>query len=595
MFKHLKLTPKIAGAIAITLTVTSVVAFFVTQHRINRQAEDAFLDKLRKTDGMASSVRVYFSANVDEYVPNHRFRHLKQVPVAVAWSITREYAESQGMKFSTPSLQPRNPAHTADSFEAAALKAFGQNPNVSEYYARTTVDGRPVMRYAQAVRLTQDCLFCHGGPKGQKDPFGYEKEDMNVGDLRGAFVVTAPVSGLLDISRANSCALFLLNLGMLLAAVGVIVWLVRRFVVTPVAASAELAKQIASKNLAVDDIEQDSMDEVGEAVAALNSMKNNLHNMVDGMAATAEHLASASQQISASANLQVSAAQSQNDRATQVATSMQEMATTVAQISDNTQGAAKGANKATQQAQSGGKIVEQAVLSMRNIADSARATAVKVTELGKNSSQIGEIVNVIEEIADQTNLLALNAAIEAARAGEQGRGFAVVADEVRKLAERTSKATQEIAARIHNTQTETELVVRAMDSSTKQVEEGVTATGQAGEALAQIVDMNNQLQDMINQIATATAEQSAATEETRSNISEIARLASESSHGAGESAKACEQLSELALDLEKMVGQFTLNSHDGRRSLSYRAQQPINESVEPDQEARARGAASGVD
>lgn len=116
--------------------------------------------------------------------------------------------------------------------------------------------------------------------------------------------------------------------------------------------------------------------------------------------------------------------------------------------------------------------MEEAVLSMRNIADSARTTAAKVTELGKNSSQIGQIVNVIEEIADQTNLLALNAAIEAARAGEQGRGFAVVADEVRKLAERTSKATQEIASRIHNTQTETELVVKAMDVSTKQVEEG---------------------------------------------------------------------------------------------------------------------------
>lgn len=595
MFRHLKLTPKIAGAIAITLTLTSIVAFFVTQHRINRQGEDAFLDKLRKTDGMASSVRVFFSANVEEYVPNHRFRHLKQVPVAVSWSITREYAESQGMKFSTPSLQPRNPAHTADAFEAAALKAFSQNPNLSEYYSRTVLEGQPVMRYAQPVRLTQDCLVCHGAPIGQKDPFGYVKEGMKAGDLRGAFVVTAPTNGLNEMSRANSWALFLLNLGMLLAAVAVIAWVVRRFVVKPVAASAELAKQIASKNLAVDDIELDSMDEVGEAVAALNSMKNNLHSMVEGIAATAEHLASASQQISASANLQVSAAQSQNDRATQVATSMQEMASTVGQISDNTQGAAKGANQATQQAQAGGKIVEEAVLSMRSIADSARATAAKVTELGKNSSQIGEIVNVIEEIADQTNLLALNAAIEAARAGEQGRGFAVVADEVRKLAERTSKATQEIASRIRNTQSETDLVVKAMDGSTKQVEEGVTATGQAGDALAQIVSMNNQLQDMINQIATATAQQTAATEETRSNISEIARLAGESSHGAAESAKACEQLSELALDLEKMVGQFSLKSQAGERSFSYRALRNGDSACSVKENKQARGAAAGAD
>ncbi len=109
MLKNLKLTPRVAGSIALTLLITSTVGFFITQKRINSQAEYAFVDKLRKTDGMADRMRTYFSANVDNYVANRQFKDLKQVPVVVAWSIAREYAESQNMHFSTPSLQPRDP------------------------------------------------------------------------------------------------------------------------------------------------------------------------------------------------------------------------------------------------------------------------------------------------------------------------------------------------------------------------------------------------------------------------------------------------------------------------------------------------------
>jgi methyl-accepting chemotaxis protein len=202
--------------------------------------------------------------------------------------------------------------------------------------------------------------------------------------------------------------------------------------------------------------------------------------------------------------------------------------------------------------------VDDTLGKMHAIAEAVRATAKKVDELGKSSDQIGRIVGVIDDIADQTNLLALNAAIEAARAGEQGRGFAVVADEVRKLAERTTSATKEIAQMIENIQDETRVAVSAMEAGTSQVEEGVKSTAQAGDSLKEIIQMAEQVGEMIAHIATAATQQSSATEQVNQNMDQIARLVKESAVGAQQSAKACQDLSGLALDLQKMVGNFQL-------------------------------------
>jgi methyl-accepting chemotaxis protein len=422
------------------------------------------------------------------------------------------------------------------------------------------------MRYAQPVRLTTDCLFCHGDPAGAKDPFGYAKEGMKAGDLRGAFVVTAPTDELTKTARANSLALLLVTFSTLLAAVGVVFLVVRRFVVRPVTASTTLAQEIAGNNLSVDDIEIVSGDEVGEAVIALNSMKNNLHDVVENIAATAERIASAGHELASTSTQQSAAADTQTDRTAQVATAMHEMSATVTQVSEAAQQAAQAAVKATETAHSGGQVVETSAANMRSIATSVSTTAAKIRELGARSNQIGEIVAVIEDIADQTNLLALNAAIEAARAGDQGRGFAVVADEVRKLAERTTSATKEIAASIATIQSETKTVVRAMEAGTAQVEEGVKSTERTGESLQEIIRVNDGLRDMINQIAVTTAEQSSTSAEVSKNVGEIAKLAEESSNGAQEAAKACDELSAMALELEKIVSQFTLRNADRSRA-----------------------------
>lgn len=325
-----------------------------------------------------------------------------------------------------------------------------------------------------------------------------------------------------------------------------------------IAIMVALIQEIARNNLAVADLQITTEDETGKATEALNQMKNSLREMIQSIASTAAHVASASEEISASATEQAQGAETQKDQAMQVATAMQEMSSTVSQVSDNCNSAAGAARQAAETARQGGAIVDETLAKMRAIADSVSATAKKMEGLGKSSDQIGRIIGVIDEIADQTNLLALNAAIEAARAGEQGRGFAVVADEVRKLAERTTIATKEIAQMIKNIQDETKSAVSAMEAGRNQVVEGVTFTAKAGDSLKTIIRMSDQVGEMITQIATAATEQSSTTENVNSNIDQITRLIKESAIGAQQSAQACQDLSGLALDLQTMVGKFRL-------------------------------------
>jgi len=318
-------------------------------------------------------------------------------------------------------------------------------------------------------------------------------------------------------------------------------------------------------------IEVTAQDEIGELAKWFNTFVDKLHEIMSQVAGNTESLATAGKEIAASSREHAEGVGSQKDQANQVATAMQEMASTVQQVSENCNSASAASQKASETARQGGKIVEETLTRMRAIAESVGATAKQVQGLGKRSDQIGHIIGVIDDIADQTNLLALNAAIEAARAGEQGRGFAVVADEVRKLAERTSTATKEIAEMIRSIQEETKSAVTAMETGTKEVELGVESTTMAGSSLHEIIQMNEGVGDMIAHIATAATQQSAATEQINKSIDQIAKITTSAADSTRQTNEALEDLSGLAQSLQRLVGQFRLQSSEheasGRRQV----------------------------
>ncbi len=337
-------------------------------------------------------------------------------------------------------------------------------------------------------------------------------------------------------------------------------------IVSPLNALSMEFRNMTEANDLTERADEEGEDEIGELATCLNLFVEKVHDTLEQIASTAENVATASEEISSSAAKQSSSVGVQRDQTSQVASAMHEMSSTVAQVSDNSNTAADAARQASETARRGGSVVDDTLNKMRGIAESVGSSAKKVEELGKSSDQIGVIAGVIDDIADQTNLLALNAAIEAARAGEQGRGFAVVADEVRKLAERTTTATKEIAQMIKSIQAGTKAAVIAMEHGTKEVQEGVASTAQAGDSLKEIILMADRVGEMITQIATAATEQSNASTEINHNLEQISGLVGESASGAENAAKSCQALSSLALDLQNLVGKFKLRS--SRRSLA---------------------------
>ena len=304
-------------------------------------------------------------------------------------------------------------------------------------------------------------------------------------------------------------------------------------------------------------------DLIGKLFTGFNQVVDNIRNIIVKVTEAVQATASAANQISSSTEEMAAGAQEQSSQATEVAGAVEQMTKTIYETTKNTVQATEASKNAGVIAKDGGKVVEETIVGMNRIAEVVRKSADTVQELGKSSDQIGEIVQVIDDIADQTNLLALNAAIEAARAGEQGRGFAVVADEVRKLAERTSKATKEIATMIKQIQKDTYDAVDSMQEGTRQVEDGKLLAEKAGASLEEIIVGAERVVDIVTQVAAASEEQSSAAEQISKNIESISSVTQESASGIQQIAHASEDLNRLTLNLQELIAQFKLDNSSG--------------------------------
>lgn len=310
-------------------------------------------------------------------------------------------------------------------------------------------------------------------------------------------------------------------------------------------------------------IDADRKDEIGEIGKLVNKFIEKVHDVVLSVDRAAVNVASAANEISTTAKEMTVTTNNQTRQVQEINAAVEEMSSNVLRTAQQAADAADSADQSGKTAQQGGEVVGQTIDGMHSISESVSASSAAVSQLGRRGEQIGEVIVVINEIADQTNLLALNAAIEAARAGEHGRGFAVVADEVRKLADRTTKATQEVSESIQLIQQETADAVDRMNAGTEQVSTGVDQATRAGQSLNEIVTGSQHVAKMIREIAALTERQSETSEQIGTGIQQIAAASSEAADGANQSATAVSKLSSKAEELQALVSQFKLDRSRG--------------------------------
>ncbi|HHQ4479353.1 methyl-accepting chemotaxis protein [Aeromonas veronii] len=351
----------------------------------------------------------------------------------------------------------------------------------------------------------------------------------------------------------------MVSIGALLIFMVAMTWFLTRQICLPLQAVVAQANAIAAGDL-THQLERQHIgrDELGMLAKASLKMQDNLRGLIEEVVAAVTQLGAAIDEVSAVSEQSAKGIQSQQQEISLVATAMTQMKATVADVAGNTEHTSESASAANTLARKGNQDVQRSLVAITRVAEEIEQAGTLVAELERESAQINVVVDVIRSIADQTNLLALNAAIEAARAGEQGRGFAVVADEVRTLAGRTQASTGEIVAIIETLQSRANQAKEVTGLSCDMIRQCVAQSEQTGTGIQQIEEAVAQIADMAIQIASACGEQDAVSDELGRNVERINESANEVALGADHTARACLELSQLAVGLKQTIGRFRL-------------------------------------
>jgi len=356
-----------------------------------------------------------------------------------------------------------------------------------------------------------------------------------------------------DAAQAKSLLLLATVLALIFGLVAA--WAITRQIIIPLRQTLKVAERVASGDLSHNLISE-RRDELGQLQRAMQSMTVGLRELIGGIGDGVTQIASAAEQLSAVTEQTSAGVNSQKVETDQVATAMNEMAATVQEVARNAEEASEAAVAADQQAREGDRVVSEAIAQIERLASEVGHSTEAMGHLKRESDKIGSVLDVIKSVAQQTNLLALNAAIEAARAGEAGRGFAVVADEVRSLAQRTQKSTEEIEELIAGLQSGTQQVATIMDNSRGLTDSSVELTRRAGDALGNITRTVSAIQAMNQQIATAAEQQSAVAEEINRSVLNVRDVSEQTSAASEETAASSAELARLGIYLQTLVGRF---------------------------------------
>ncbi len=348
--------------------------------------------------------------------------------------------------------------------------------------------------------------------------------------------------------------------GCLVAGAGIGVanyWLVKVILLNRLQRISEIANAISQNDIS-HECQMQSDDMIGEIVDAFNQMAANLRDMIGQISGSTTQLAAAAEQTTAITDETSRGVHKQQAEIDSIAAAMDEMTSTVQEVARNAADASSAADSANTESRNGALVATEAIGGIDALQAQVDSAAQVIRDLEKESEHIGSVLDVIRGIAEQTNLLALNAAIEAARAGEQGRGFAVVADEVRTLASRTQQSTQEIQDMITRLQDGTGNAVKVMEGAQSMAQESSDLVEKAAESLAMIAGSISAINDMNTTIASAAEEQSAVASEMQSNMNNIREVADRSSEGAQQTAQASEELARLAAEQQLLMAKFTM-------------------------------------
>lgn len=590
------LSTKLIAVVVIILWGVVAVNYVIFMKEYRKYAEEAMINRAAAFTALADETKSHVSRlntlgvfNSEKMIaelqaakkadPNYDYKKSRlygTIPVVAGWLAAGEAARKEGIEFQTPALKARNPDNDPTN---------DQNPKTRDYRTKLLKDleaqvasGGPdtiyginkdsnSLHYMRAIRLDASCMMCHGDPADPKidpdgdglDPFGFAMENWRVGGTHGAYEVEIPLAAM----DAQVAGFFKRGMAItipliLFAMLGFVV-LLHVLMSRPIGTLIEMIKDVATgdgdltKRLSLD-----RTDEIGTLGKWFDTFLDSLHGIIGDVAGVTQEVAGAATEIAASSEELAAGMRQQQEQTSQVAAAMEEMSCSVTEVARKAGDASEMSSRAGKKASQGGEVVEQTIEGMNSISEEVNQSAAAVSELGERGEQIGAIISVINDIAEQTNLLALNAAIEAARAGEHGRGFAVVADEVRKLAERTTRATEEVAESINAIQRETTNAVERMGKGKLRVTEGVKLAGNAGNALREIVAGSGQVAQMIQSIAAGAEQQSSAATEVSRSIEAINAISSESAVGVRQAAEAATQLSMKAEQLQAMVNRFKL-------------------------------------
>ncbi|MBP1120079.1 methyl-accepting chemotaxis protein [Pseudomonas syringae] len=385
-------------------------------------------------------------------------------------------------------------------------------------------------------------------------------DQMNVVLRKLVDINTAQLNAVKEQASVEYDSAFNMVIGLLIAATLltiVFAWMLIKSITTPIATALLAAETIAQGNL-TKPISIDGSDEAGRLLLAMKTMQDKLRDTLQGISGSATQLASAAEELNAVTDESARGLVQQNDEIEQAATAVNQMTSAVEEVARNATSTSQASRSAATSAGDGRDLVQETVSAIERMSGDVQGTAELIISLANESRDIGKVLDVIRGLADQTNLLALNAAIEAARAGEAGRGFAVVADEVRALAHRTQQSTSEIERMISSIQTGTEQAVSSMRNSTERAESTLNIAKGAGQALNTINSAVEEINERNMVIASAAEEQAQVAREVDRNLVNIRDLSAQSTNGANQTSAASTELSRLAIDLNGMVARFAL-------------------------------------